>query len=268
MTREFDFIRIPKELFRNPYYTSLSPEGKLLYGFLLDRASLSWASGEKWRTPDGDPFVIFTIEEICQRLCCGKGKAITLLKKLEDSKLIQRSRPKKDGPYHIIVKPFQNAVPKPDLPKFEKQTWAGSEMQPQQVGKPDLNKTDNNKTEMNNTDTTTVNWEYEIKKNIDYDILSSEYPKDKLDAIVEVMTDAARCPSPTQWVGGQPRPTKEIQKRLLEADCMRIRYIFDHMKRSTGTIQSYRAYYLSRLWEPEGMVDAFYEAWVRHDGTC
>ena len=232
-----------------------------MYGFLLDRASLSWAGGEKWRTPDGDPFVIFTIEEIQERLSCSKPKAIALLKALETTGLICKDRPKKDGPYHIQVKNF-------DLGKSKNVTCAGQEILPGQVKNFDLNKTDNNKTDMNNTDTTMVNWEYEIKKNIDYDILSSEYPKDKLDAIVEVMTDAALCPSPTQWVGGQPRPTAEIQKRLLEADCMRIRYIFDHMKRSTGIIQSYRAYYLSRLWEPEGMVDAFYEAWVRHDGTC
>jgi len=88
-----------------------------LYGFLLDRASLSWASGENWRTPEGDPFVIFTIEEICQRLCCSKPKAIKLLSSLQEYNLIQRSRPKKDGPYHIVVKPFGNRVTNFDLPK-------------------------------------------------------------------------------------------------------------------------------------------------------
>jgi len=264
-TREFDFIRIPKDLSRNPYYSSLSPESQLLYGFLLDRASLSWEQGEKWRTPEGDPFVIFTLAELQQRLACADKKATRLLRSLVDHNLIRLCRPKKDGPYHIVVLPFVQS--KQRLPSLQNNGCADDNMTIAHSSKQRLNNTENNKTEINNTDTTRQDWEYEIKRNIDYDILSSELPRDKLDAIVEVMADAASNPAPTQWIAGQPRTKAEIQKRLREADCMRIRYIFDHMKRGTGTIQSYRAYYLSRLWEPEGMVDAFYEAWVRHDGV-
>ena len=49
---------------------------------------------------------------------------------------------------------------------------------------------------------------------------------------------------------------------------MRIRYLFDHMKQNTYPIGSYRAYVLARLWEPEGMVDAFYENWVNRDAKA
>lgn len=236
-----------------------------MYGFLLDRASLSWASGENWRTPEGDPFVIFTIEEICQRLCCSKPKAIKLLGSLQEHNLIQRSRPKKDGPYHIVVKPFGNGVTNFDLPKSKNITCTGERMLPGQVKKLNLNNTENNNTKINNTDTINAQTEFEIKTNIDYDILLTELPKDQLDAIVEVMVDAACSQNASIWIGGSPRDRQTVRTRMLNTDCMRIRYIFDHMKQSSAPISSYRSYYLARLWEPEGMVDAFYENWVRRD---
>ena len=215
--------------------------------------------------------MIFTIEEIQERLNCGKGKAIALLKNLADHQLIHRSRPKKDGPYHITIKPFQSAVPKSNLPKFQNQTCASSNIEPQQVRKSDLNKTDNNKTDRNNTDTIRPDWEYEIKKNIYYEYLCMEYPKDRIDSIVEVMVETVNSPAQSIWISGQPRSMESVRQRLLTADDMRIRYILDHMKRNSGSVQSYRSYYLARLWDSEGMVDAFYESWVRHDradGLC
>ena len=264
-TLDFDFIRIPKELFRNPYYGSLSPESRMLYGFLLDRMNLSWANGDKWRNSQGEPFVIFPLAEIQQRLNCGKNKAVALLKKLEAQNLIRRDRPKKDGPYHIVVNSFLMEVPKSNLPAIQSETCAVPKTKPAQVSKANLNNTDINKTDENNTDAIRQQTEHEIKKQIYYDILCLDLPRDKLDAIVEVMTDTLCSPADTVWISGAPRAKEAVRKRLLEADDMRIRYLFDHMKQNTSTIRSYRAYYLARLWEPEGMVDAFYENWVRRD---
>ena len=262
---EFDFIRIPKELFRNPYYSGLSQESKLLYGFLLDRASLSWVQGEKWRNEQGEPFVIFTLAEIQQRLGCGKNKATAVLRSLEAHHLIHRDRPKKDGPYHITVCAFAAGSPKSSLGRYQTGDCPIPETEPGQVSKQGLNNTDNNKTDSNNTDTIREDWVYEIKRNIDYDILCMDHPRDKVDAIVEVMADALSSQDKTLRISGQLRPIEEVRKRLLAADMIRIQYILDHMHQNPGPVQSYRAYFLARLWEPEGIMDAFYEAWVRRD---
>lgn len=258
---EFDYIRIPKDLSRSPYDMCLSPESRMLYGFLLDRASLSWANGEKWRNSQGEPFVIYTLAEIQQRLNCGEKKAARLLRTLKELELVRLSRPKRDGPYHIVVCPFRRS--KGRLGNGQKDGCASVRNAAAEPSKLRRNNTENNKTDSNNTDTIRQQMEYEIKKNIDYDILVTELPGDKLDAIVEVMTDALCTTENTVRICGQPRAKEAVRKRLMEADCMRIRYIFDHMRHNTGFIQSYRAYYLARLWESEGMVDAFYDAWVR-----
>ena len=38
---QYKHITVPKELFINPQYNNLSSDSKLLYGFILDRFSLS-----------------------------------------------------------------------------------------------------------------------------------------------------------------------------------------------------------------------------------
>jgi len=261
---EFDYIRIPKDLTRSPYDMTLSPESRMLYGLLLDRANLSWAGGEKWRNSRGEPFVIYTMAEIQQRLGCGEKKATKLLHTLREQGLVELSRSRGAGAYQIVVKPFGQS--KVRLGTGQKCGSGAVKNAPGDPSKPRHNKTEINNTDRNNTDAIRQQAEYEIKKNIDYDVLVTELPKDKLDAIVEVMTDALASDKDTIRIGGAAREKEAVRKRLLGADCIRIRYIFDHMKLNTANIGSYRAYYLARLWEPEGMVDAFYEAWVRRTG--
>lgn len=58
----FSFYRIPKALFQEPRFQSLSTDAKTLYGILLDRMSLSAKNG--WLDEQGRVFIIFTIEDV------------------------------------------------------------------------------------------------------------------------------------------------------------------------------------------------------------
>ena len=58
----FSFYRIPKALFQEQRFQSLSTDAKTLYGILLDRMSLSAKNG--WLDEQGRVFIIFTIEDI------------------------------------------------------------------------------------------------------------------------------------------------------------------------------------------------------------
>ena len=258
-TTEFSFIRIPNELFQNPYYGDLPAESKLLYGFLLDRASLSRANGEKWLTPDGQVFVIFTVGQIRERLGCGKNKAIQLMQSLEAAKLIQRSRPKKDGPYHIVIHPFARGDAKANLPRFQNATCPGFKTEPAQVLKRDLNNTDINNTEINKTERITLLGEG-IKSRIQYDYLITQCPKHLLDTLVDVILQTLLSPAKTISVAGVPMDADVVRDYAQRAEVMRVQYIFDHMDAQEQPIRSYRAYFLARLCDPEGAVDAFYEA--------
>ena len=52
------FYQVPKELFTNPNYSKLSSDSKLLYGFILDRFTLSIKNN--WQDENGYVYLIFT----------------------------------------------------------------------------------------------------------------------------------------------------------------------------------------------------------------
>ena len=64
----FSFYRIPKALFQEPRFQSLSTDAKTLYGILLDRMSLSVKNG--WLDKQNRVFILFTIEDVKRVLCC------------------------------------------------------------------------------------------------------------------------------------------------------------------------------------------------------
>ena len=68
---QFSFYRIPKVLFTEGRFRSVSAEAKVLYGLLLDRMSLSCKNG--WLDQAGRVYIIFTIEEVMTAL--GRGWA-------------------------------------------------------------------------------------------------------------------------------------------------------------------------------------------------
>ena len=63
---QFAFYRIPKALFTDPAYRSISTDAKVLYGLLLDRMSLS--ARNDWLDEQGRVYIIFTVEEIMENL--------------------------------------------------------------------------------------------------------------------------------------------------------------------------------------------------------
>ena len=65
----FSFYRIPKALFQEPRFQSLSTDAKTLYGILLDRMSLSVKNG--WLDGRRRVYIIFPIlsEQDEPRLC-------------------------------------------------------------------------------------------------------------------------------------------------------------------------------------------------------
>ena len=88
---QFFFYRIPKVLFTEERFRSVSAEAKVLYGLLLDRLSLSCKNG--WLDKEGRVYIIFTIEEVMTALGCADQKAGKLLHELESKSRWCRSCP-------------------------------------------------------------------------------------------------------------------------------------------------------------------------------
>lgn len=85
------YYQIPQELFINPLYKDkLSSDSKLLYGFLLDRLSLSLKNN--WCDENGIVYLIFTKKEVQEKLCLSDKTVTKAFKQLTDCKLIYEKK--------------------------------------------------------------------------------------------------------------------------------------------------------------------------------
>ncbi|MGN1112431.1 MAG: replication initiator protein A [Acutalibacteraceae bacterium] len=106
---KFTFYRLPKALFTNPVFKDLSCESKILYGLLLDRASVS--KKNRWIDENNRVYVHMQQVEVQEMLSIGKGKAVTIFKELESIGLIIRKKLGQGNPTRIYVMNFSSVVP-------------------------------------------------------------------------------------------------------------------------------------------------------------
>ena len=123
-SQTFSFYRIPKLLFTDPRFSSLSAEAKTLYGILLDRMDLSMKNG--WLDKQKRVYLFFTVQEIQESLGCGKNKAIQLMQELEKAGLIERKRQGMGKPSFVYVKNILSCS-ESELKRFKNQTSGGLE---------------------------------------------------------------------------------------------------------------------------------------------
>ena len=171
---QYSFFKIPKILYTDSIFKTLSSDAKVLYAILLDRMSLSMKNG--WLDEENKVFIIFTIDEIEETMNIGRNKAVNIMKEIQDFGLIEKKRRGLGKPNIIYVKSFlvetmeENStvreetcedrslndtfqeVSKVNLQKFEKQTSRNLENKPQEVSKTNCNKTNINKTKKSDTD--------------------------------------------------------------------------------------------------------------------
>lgn len=176
---QYSFYRVPKLLFTEECFRSLSCEAKVLYGLMLDRMGLSIKN--RWLDEQDRIYIIFTVEEIMELLGCGRQKAVRSIAELDIEKgigLIEKRRLGLGRPNVIYVKNFMvresagqdcgekrpenpgniqkyenhtsrsvkselQEVPDPDLQKYENHTSGSSKIILQEVPKSDLQKYEN-----------------------------------------------------------------------------------------------------------------------------
>lgn len=109
-SEQYQFYRVPQVLFTDDRFKSISCEAKLLYGFLLDRTSLSKKS--KWVDADGKTYVFYKQENAQESLNIGKDKAVKIFVELENIGLIIRKKQGQGKPTKIYVMNFSKPISK------------------------------------------------------------------------------------------------------------------------------------------------------------
>ena len=282
---QFSFYRIPKALFTDEAFGSISTDAKLLYGILLDRMNLSAKNG--WLDKEGRVYIIFTLDEVQDSLGCGHGKAAKLLDELDgDTGLIERKRQGLGKPNLIFVKNFISRVRKSNFLKSEKRTSGSSQIGVQEIPIADGSNTDFKKTDPIDTDsylfissepcrTETIRsdaaqreiYRSIIKENIDYDIIrfDRKTPQDILEEIVELMVDVVCSAAPYIRVLREDKPTEVVKSQFLKLNSEHIRFVMDCLEENTTKIKNMRQYLISTLYNAPLTIGNYYRSLVNHD---
>jgi len=265
---QFSFFRIPKLLFRDEAFKSISTDAKVLYGLMLDRMSLSLKNN--WIDTEGRVYIIYTIADIMEDMNCADQKAGKLLTELDNNKgigLIERKRQGLGKPNIIYVKNFVS--PSLFLNRENHDSGKGV-ITNQEIRKSLTSNTDNSNTEYNKTDM--IDWmrereEYErqIKENIEYDILLEQYDKIWLDEIVAIMVDVVCSKSPYVLINHESFPHEIVKSRFLQINTTHIEYIHLALRENTSKVRNIRAFLITTIYRSAETADNWISAKVRHD---
>jgi hypothetical protein len=294
---QFAFYRIPKALFTDERFKSISAEAKILYGILLDRMSLSRKNG--WLDEQGRVFIIFTLDEVMEAIGCADQKATKLLNEL-DSKagLIERKRQGLGKPNLIFVKNFvDNSVgsisptEESRIKTRENHDSADVNITTPESRKSRRSNTDSNNTEFSETDTypfpsgqvdshgqepvDKMRQDMEERKqyrailecNLEYDILLENNPYDReiIGEIMELLLDTVCSKRQYIRIAGDDKPREVVKSQLLKLNCTHIEYVLSSFKENASKVRNIKQYLLASLYNAPLTISNYYDALVRHD---
>lgn len=279
----YTFYRVPKILFTEKVFDSLSTDAKLLYGLLLDRMQLSLKSG--WVDDDGRVFIYYTVESIMEALTCGNKKAGALLAELDDKRgigLVTRVRQGLGKPDRIYV----HKCVFPEMSKRHVQTCQNDmsgDVIPtlQEMSKGHANNTEINNTEISETDlisSAITGWDKNameereayrdfFQESCSFDVLKAErpYDRDLLDEMMELLVEVCSSTQRTIRISGDEKPIQVVKSRLMKLSQEHIGYVLDCFRENTTKVRNIKQYLLASLYNAPMTIGSYYTALVQHD---
>ena len=271
----FSFYRIPKALFQEQRFQSLSTDAKTLYGILLDRMSLSAKNG--WLDEQNRVFIIFTIEDVKRSLCCADNKATKLLRELEEFGLIERKRRGLGRPSLVYVKNFSADSSKTRFQNRENHESGGFKSASQDPAKPRCNKTDKNNTEMNETypfnseETDGMSQREQLEKyfsqSLEVELLLRLCPDDEdiIYQIVDLLVDTCATKRKMLRIAGDDRPAEVVRSRFMKLNADHIKFVLKCLAENSSPIRNMKQYLLASLYNAPTTMQLSFQNQTNHD---
>ena len=276
----FSFYRLPKALFVDPRFRSISAESKILYGLLLDRMGLSAKNG--WTDDSGRVYIIFTTEEIMEALYCADNKATKLMKELEGIGLIERKRRGLGKPSLIYVKNFISESSEPRIQNRENHDSGTVKNATLESLKSRGIKNNQNNTDLSETDPfisgVAAGTESEGKDDRtryqDYffqefglDALMKANPEDEdmLREMLELLVDTVCSKRRFIRIAGDDKPAEVVKAQLMKLNGDHLRFVLMCLKENTTQVRNMRQYLLATLYNAPMTMHSSYAARVQHD---
>ena len=261
----FSFYRIPKALFQEQRFQSLSTDAKTLYGILLDRMSLSAKNG--WLDEQNRVFIIFTIEDVKTKL----------LRELEEFGLIERKRRGLGRPSLVYVKNFSADSSKTRFQNRENHESGGFKSASQDPAKPRCNKTDKNNTEMNETypfnseETDGMSQREQLEKyfsqSLEVELLLRLCPDDEdiIYQIVDLLVDTCATKRKMLRIAGDDRPAEVVRSRFMKLNADHIKFVLKCLAENSSPIRNMKQYLLASLYNAPTTMQLSYQNQTNHD---
>ena len=271
----FSFYRIPKALFQEPRFQSLSTDAKTLYGILLDRMSLSVKNG--WLDEQNRVFIIFTIEDVKRALCCADNKATKLLRELEKFGLIERKRRGLGKPDLIYVKNFSSESSKTPYLNRDNDDSGTVQNTLQDPAKLRCNKTERNNTEVSDTDpiySDENDWmskraqlEKYFSQSLEVDLLLRLCPDDEdtIYQIMDLLVDTCATKRKTLRIAGDDKPAEVVRSRFMKLNADHIRFVLKCLAENSSPIRNMKQYLLASLYNAPTTMQLSYQNQTNHD---
>ena len=104
-----------------------------------------------------------------------------------------------------------------------------------------------------------------VKENIEYDILCERYPRERLDEIVDIASEALCTRRATFTLGKDTYPYSLVKDRLLRLDASHVEYIINCIDANTTDIHNIKPYLLKTLINAPATIASYYTTKVNHD---
>ncbi len=238
----FSYFRIPKALFQDCRFRQLSTDARTLYGILLDRMSLSAKNG--WLDEQGRVYIIYTVREVQESLCCAEHKAVKLFRELEDI----------EGGAH------------------RGHNSGAAESAILEQPKPQANKTDKNKTEWNDPDPICSGGIREQLEDYFYQVLEVDLllrlcpdDEDTIYQIVDLLVDTCSTKRKMLRIAGDDKPTEVVRSRLKKLNADHIRFVLDSLAENTAPVRNMKQYLLAMLYNAPTTMNLYYQNKTNHD---
>ena len=266
----FSYFRIPKALFQDSRFRQLSTDARTLYGILLDRMSLSAKNG--WLDEQGRVYIIYTVREVQESLCCAEHKAVKLFRELEQADLIERKRRGLGRPSLIFVKNFSTEVSKMHPLNCANSNSGAVQNAVQEPPKPQCNKTDKNKTERNKPDPIHSGNIREQLEDYFYQALEVEllfrlHPDDEdtIYQIVDLLVDTCSTKRKMLRIAGDDKPAEVVRSRLKKLNADHIRFVLGCLSETTVPVRNMKQYLLASLYNAPTTMSLYYQNKTNHD---
>ena len=266
----FSYFRIPKALFQDSRFRQLSTDARTLYGILLDRMCLSVKNG--WMDKQGRVYIIYTVREVQESLCCAEHKAVKLFRELEQIELIERKRRGLGRPSLIYVKDFTTGLSKTHNLNCTNSNSGVAQIAVQEQPKPQANKTDKNKTEWNNPDPIYSGGIREQLEDyfcqaLEIDLLLRLCPdeEDTIYQIVDLLVDTCSTKRKMLRIAGDDKPAEVVRSRLKKLNADHIRFVLGCLAENTAPVRNMKQYLLAMLYNAPTTMNLYYQNKTNHD---